>query len=721
NLIFEETIKAASNRLIRRDSLDLYRLREPVPWRTSRAWYEKNLQHPGNIGQFGDRIQLATPTLDIFPPPDPTQLREDANRYGHRVTPMPDEFRLVVIVEPYASDAGVENTPQAVGAYEHYIRYIQKARLLQVPSQAAKLVAYRQTQRKRDCPIYDGFCVPGKDNKIQQRNITIPIEAIHPTFEQFKRIMKDPSNLPNCKCLKATASLVEVAAILPVKEDDRNERILKALQAILDVELAQIRMQNGVTPDGCWRITISGIGTSLLCLEFKRVNAEQGCNPITQAEFSVLNMILQEQFHNIMELCCCPTYIIAGGGPYLAILGAVMTDKFIVQHLTDVMWIGAATTDEAAHTHAVARAFWALKKCLRNLRKCYVKLVPETFPPSPPLQLQLHNMRDLASRFHPWPVQFDEIMFRYLRPLELDEPTCRTFLVEVVNPDDATFGSPYPSKPIGVSSPPDHYDPTELVGGTKLVVKFVDKYGTAAHLAAGKHAPKLYYVGSLNGRQRNKDLRREDLRREDLSEDLSEDGSEDGSEDEWGEEPEDEWGEEPEVESEVESEDGSEDGSEEWSQDEDMAGAEDRADFVRGKFRQKTYGISFGRHQMVIMEYVEGPSADSSSSQPWRKNLYAQLKKILIRLHKRGYVYGDMRPPNVIVKNVKGKGKVVLLDFDWAGEVGKVYYPLFLNKDVFKHVGVAPLDRIKKKHDRDSLKYWFGPLAEEHARLLEKE
>lgn len=107
--------------------------------------------------------------------------------------------------------------------------------------------------------------------------------------------MKDPHNLPDYKCLKATASLVEVSAVLPSKEDIRNDAILKALQRILDVELAQIRMPNGVTPDGCWRITISGVGTSLLCLEFKRVNAEQGCDPLTQAEFSVLNMILQEQ------------------------------------------------------------------------------------------------------------------------------------------------------------------------------------------------------------------------------------------------------------------------------------------------------------------------------------------------------------------------------------------------------------------------------------------
>lgn len=100
------------------DKLSL-QLREPTPSNTSKAWYENKLQHPGNIGQFGDRIQVATPALDVFQPPDPKELREDANVYGHYATKMPDSFRLVVIVEPSASDAGVENTPPPpVGAYE---------------------------------------------------------------------------------------------------------------------------------------------------------------------------------------------------------------------------------------------------------------------------------------------------------------------------------------------------------------------------------------------------------------------------------------------------------------------------------------------------------------------------------------------------------------------------------------------------------------------------
>lgn len=411
-----------------------------------------------------------------------------------------------------------------------------------------------------------------------------------------------------------------------------------------------------------------------------------------------------------------------------------MTDKFIVQRLTNVMWIGAATTDEAARTHTVACAFWALKRCLKNLHKYYEKLVPKAFPTSPPLPLQLHHMRDLAPRFQPWPVQFDGITFRYLRPLELDEPTCRTFLVEVVNPTSASFF--YPCKPRGVSSAPHHYDPTKLVEGTKLVVKFVDKYGTAAHLAAGKHAPKLYYVGSLNGRQRDVDLRREDESEEE-SEDEPEEGAEEGSEAEDEDVAEDEdmaededkaedgwedgWEDESEEESEQGSELGSEEGSEAEDEAEDVGGeARDLADFRRGRSQTNTYGISFGRQQMVVMEYVEGQTADSLSSRPWPKDLYAQLKEILIRLHKRGYVYGDLRPPNVIIRNVNDKRQAVLLDFDWAGRALYVYYPLFLNKKVFEPVGVAPLDRIKRKHDRACLDHWFGPYAEEHARLLEK-
>ena len=37
------------------------------------------------------------------------------------------------------------------------------------------------------------------------------------------------------------------------------------------------------------------------------------------------------------DKCRCPTLMIAGGGPWMCVLGAVFADKVIVQMLTDMM------------------------------------------------------------------------------------------------------------------------------------------------------------------------------------------------------------------------------------------------------------------------------------------------------------------------------------------------------------------------------------------------
>ena len=56
-----------------------------------------------------------------------------------------------------------------------------------------------------------------------------------------------------------------------------------------------------------------------------------GCSWPTNAK---ILRYLQQQSKEIRDKYCCPTFIIAGGGPYLAIFGAIITDKYVVQRLT---------------------------------------------------------------------------------------------------------------------------------------------------------------------------------------------------------------------------------------------------------------------------------------------------------------------------------------------------------------------------------------------------
>ena len=47
------------------------------------------------------------------------------------------------------------------------------------------------------------------------------------------------------------------------------------------------------------------------------------------------------------------------------------------------------------------------------------------------------------------------------------------------------------------------------------------------------------------------------------------------------------------------------------------------------------------------------------------------------------HVHGDLRFPNVLVKDKQ----VYIIDFEWAGKVGKACFPGIINREVFSNVG----------------------------------
>lgn len=69
---------------------------------------------------------------------------------------------------------------------------------------------------------------------------------------------------------------------------------------------------------------------------------------------------------------------------------------------------------------------------------------------------------------------------------------------------------------------------------------------------------------------------------------------------------------------------------------------------------------------MVVMDWVEGETVDGLTEE--QKNT---LRTHIRELHEAGFVHGDIRPPNVLIRD----DKVTLLDFDWAGPEAKVFYP----------------------------------------------
>ena len=122
-----------------------------------------------------------------------------------------------------------------------------------------------------------------------------------------------------------------------------------------------------------------------------------------------------------------------------------------------------------------------------------------------------------------------------------------------------------------------------------------------------------------------------------------------------------------------------------------------RASEDKGRFE---HGLFIGPLRMVIMEYIE--------SEKWPEDAREQVKKAIDLLHGKGFVFGDLRQPNILFSG----GKVFLIDFDWAGKNREARYPRGLSTGVqWAEDELEKLERqlIKPEHDVKMLGFLFTP------------
>lgn len=83
------------------------------------------------------------------------------------------------------------------------------------------------------------------------------------------------------------------------------------------------------------------------------------------------------------------------------------------------------------------------------------------------------------------------------------------------------------------------------------------------------------------------------------------------------------------------------------------------------------------------------------------EDLQGSIKAAVLTLHDLGFVHGDLRSPNILVRrNSAVEGSTILLmDFDWPGVEGETLYPRRMNKDIPWAEGVEVTRPITKAHD----------------------
>ena len=447
---------------------------------------------------------------------------------------------------------------------------------------------------QQNLPIYDGRY----DAKNPLETTAPPIQLFHPVFGHFLDDLSNDLPVPP-QIANATVGYMQASSAIYDNEATRRVTLEPHLGRILGNGMGTVVNADGTSPDGALSITLTkGVcdTIALLLKEDKNNLGDGGCDPSIQAglsmsrfwaqgqvdkcEFSLLSPALMPLFYQhsvVRNNTCCPTFLLATAGPWFTILGAVFTDKWIVQRLTDFIWVGLDASINEPHCDRVARILYSLRRSVNKLYDYYAGLNVITT-----------DTEDIDPRFFPSICAYrDEdggiVDFKYIKPLEFDS-TCVTFHAKTTS-----------------ANPKD------------VVVKFVHRYGEEAHrlLARESLAPQLFYHGKIG--------------------------------------------------------------------------------VLEGD-------PSYGHLRMVVMDYIDGDTFDQAKQIP--PTFVDQIRRALDILHSQGYVFGDLRGPNIMITK---NGEVKLIDFDWAGVHMKSRYPLLISHNLMWPAGVEGLSIMKTEHDDNML------------------
>ena len=116
-------------------------------------------------------------------------------------------------------------------------------------------------------------------------------------------------------------------------------------------------------------------------------------------------------------------------------------------------------------------------------------------------------------------------------------------------------------------------------------------------------------------------------------------------------------------------------------------------------------------HVISLLDSFHAPSRQWAIDHNLPSTVLKDVKLALEKLHNAGFVFGNVRRPNIMVYKSREKDEEewrgLLVDFDWAGPVRKTKYlaAILKNSGEINWVdGMSPRAEIKKEHDLDMLK-----------------
>ncbi|KAJ3979667.1 hypothetical protein F5890DRAFT_1569265 [Lentinula detonsa] len=346
---------------------------------------------------------------------------------------------------PLVEDRGDSEVKDVVSQLrQDFSKYVKGVMEGKTPSVAARSTNYNEIQGS-DIPLLDGRF----NGRAGGQTVAPPIEIYHPVFGAFSERCKDPKlEVPN-DVLCHTASLLRSVSKISVQEAPRDSETRGILAKILGVSFEH------------------SINAAPALFQIKGELGNGGSDPSVQASFYYARFYCNIERAEIRERSCCPAFLIGLAGPWLVIMGAVLTSRVITQRLSPYEWLGCSRVLDDDQVLQVARRLYALRLSIADLKEYYQNL------PSPDVE---HD--HIHPRFCPCIKSFsldgENVQFVYVQPLERD-PSSVTF--KAIRSDTQS----------------------------SIVIKFARRYGEAAHkwMADKRLAPRLLTCESLGEKYDN--------------------------------------------------------------------------------------------------------------------------------------------------------------------------------------------------------------------------
>lgn len=124
-----------------------------------------------------------------------------------------------------------------------------------------------------------------------------------------------------------------------------------------------------------------------------------------------------------------------------------------------------------------------------------------------------------------------------------------------------------------------------------------------------------------------------------------------------------------------------------------------------------------GGWYMVVMDRLIGYEllADVPKTAPLPSSVFDSIGNVLKTLHGAAMVHGDIRDTNIMTKK-DDRTKFMIIDFDWAGTLGDVCYPPYVNYiEMWRPEDARDGMPIKAAHDHSMLHAIIDKYNDMHA------